>query len=292
MKPAAVFLALFLGSIAWSQSPTAPKVLIPLLAQDSHHQPIAGLTPTSLVISEDKIPVAEVSLLRGADLPLELGLVVDTSNSERSSNLEEMLKAAVVFATDALRRPEDRVFFLTFDVTPTATAWLNKEQLAGFSFNLRVGGGTALYDAVAAACKERMGPRDASKPTRRVLVVISDGDDNQSHITRDQAALEALNSGAVMFAISTGTQRSVRPGVSGEEILERWAKLTGGQFVAGLTGKNSPKIFAEILQLIDGIYYASYVSPNPKNKVREIEVKSASKEKLQLSYPRKYVDRQ
>src|ERR1700690_598223 len=282
MKPAAVaFLVVFLGSIAWTQSTPAPKALIPLLAQDSHHQPIAGLTPTSLVISEDKVPVTEVSLLHGADMPLELGLVVDTSNSEHSSNLDEILKAAVAFATDAVRGPEDRVFFLTFDVTPAATAWLNKEQLAGFSFNLRVGGGTALYDAVAAACKERMGPRDASKPTRRILVVISDGDDNQSHVTRDQAALEALNSGAVMFTLSTATQMSVRPGGSGEEILERWAKLTGGQFVVGLTSKNFPKPFAKILEFIDGMYYASYVPPNRKNKIREIEIKSAPKEKLQ-----------
>ncbi len=61
--------------------------------------------------------------------------------------------------------------------------------------------------------------------TRRVLVLISDGDDNLSHITRDEAVSEALKSGAVIFAINTGTSGMA---TRGEKIMEYMAKLTGG----------------------------------------------------------------
>ena len=67
-----------------------------------------------------------------------------------------------------------------------------------------IGGGTPLYEAVPMACKERMGPIDRHKPAaRRILVLISDGQDNQSHVTKEVAASEALRAGAVIFTIDT-----------------------------------------------------------------------------------------
>ncbi|HMK24239.1 MAG TPA: VWA domain-containing protein [Terriglobales bacterium] len=141
-------------------------------------------------MTDSKSTVTDFSLLNAADLPLELGIVIDTSNSQRGHHLEEILKAALDFVNASLRGPDDRVFFLTFDITPEATAWLGKEQLSQFALKVEIGGETALYDAVASACRNRMGPRDWTKPTRREVVVVSDGDDNQSHITRQEAVSE------------------------------------------------------------------------------------------------------
>jgi len=280
-------LALLLGTLASAENGASPKVLIPLIVTDSHQRLVSGLTPASLLIGEQKTLVTEVSLLHGADLPLELGLVIDTSSSaQNDGNFKEILGGAKDFVNDIVRGPEDRIFFLTFATKTEATGWLKKEQLGGVSLNVKMGGGTALYDSVAIACRERMGARDWNKPTRRVLIVISDGDDNLSHITRDDAASEALKSGVVMFTLST---RMSGNRVRGERILEYWARVTGGEFFTSLTRKEIPKVFARIKEMSDGMYYASYVPPASNNRVHEIEVKPAPKGKLEVSYPRRYV---
>ena len=248
-------LALLLGTLASAENGASPKVLIPLIVTDSHQRLVSGLTPASLLIGEQKTLVTEVSLLHGADLPLELGLVIDTSSSaQNDGNFKEILGGAKDFVNDIVRGPEDRIFFLTFATKTEATGWLKKEQLGGVSLNVKMGGGTALYDSVAIACRERMGARDWNKPTRRVLIVISDGDDNLSHITRDDAASEALKSGVVMFTLST---RMSGNRVRGERILEYWARVTGGEFFTSLTRKEIPKVFARIKEMSDGMYYAS-----------------------------------
>jgi Ca-activated chloride channel family protein len=279
-------LLVFLGLSGVAQESPAPRVAIPLIANGSHHRP-TSITVESLVITDQKTPVTGASLLRGADLPVELGILIDVSNSQRDAHLDDIVKAAKQFVDDIIRGPEDRVFFLTFDAMPQATAWLKKDQLQGTSVNVRVGGGTALYDALATACKQRMGPRDWRKPTRRMLVLISDGEDNLSHITRDEAVSEALKAGAVIFTINT---QSSGMSARGEKIMENWAKLTGGESFSRLSRGDLPKVLASIQELIDGIYYLSYAPPDASsNAVHEVEVKPAPKEKFELSYARKYL---
>jgi len=279
------FLLVFLGLPGVAQESAAPKVAIPLIANDSHHRPIS-VTTESLVIKDQKIPVTRASLLRGADLPVELGVLIDTSNSQRGTHPDDTLKAATQFVDEIIRGPEDRVFFLQFAATPLTTGWLKKEQLRGTTVKVGIGGGTALYDALFWACKEHMGERDWRRPTRRVLVLISDGDDNLSHITRDEAASEALRAGAVIFTINTEDYGMPLPG---ERIMEHFAMLTGGESFSGFRRKDMPKVFAGIRELMEGMYYLSYVPPNAsKSAVHEVEVKPAPKEKFRLSYARQY----
>jgi len=215
-----------------------------------------------------------------------LGVLIDTSNSQREGFLGDILKAMNQFLAETIRGPEDRVFFLTFESTPQATGWLKKEQLQTFAVPIRIGGGTALYDALAMASKERMGTRDWQKPTRRVLILITDGEDNLSYATRDEAVSEALRAGAVIFTINTTSYNGT---YKGEKIMEYWAKLTGGESFSGLSRQDMPKVFASIKEVIEDMYYLSYVPPDAlKGAVHEVEVKPARKEKFELSYARKY----
>jgi len=278
-------LLVFLGLSGVAQELAAPRVAIPLIANGSHHQP-TSIAVESLLITDQKTPVSGANLLRGADLPLELGVLIDASNSQRSVHLDDTLKAMKQFVDEIIRGPEDRVFFLKFDAIGQATGWLKKEQLQGTTIKVGIGGGTAIYDALAMASKQRMGPRDWRKPTRRVLVLISDGEDNLSHITRDVAASDALTAGAVIFTINTDSSgRSYR----GEKIMENFAKLTGGESFSQVSSKDMPKVFASVEELLDGMYYLSYVPPDAsKSAAHEVEVKPASKEKFELSYARKY----
>lgn len=278
----AILLAL-LGLSGLAQESAAPRVAIPLIANGSHHRPIS-VTVESLVITDQKIPVTGASLLRGSDLPVELGVLIDTSNSQRNAHLDDILKAMTQFVDEIVRDPEDRVFFLKFEATSQATGWMKKEQLQTYTLSIRIGGGTALYDALVMACKQRMGQRDWRKPTRRVLVLISDGEDNLSYATRDEAVSEALRAGAAIFTINT---TSYNGAYRGEKIMEYWAQLTGGESFSRLS--SMPKVFASIKEAIEGMYYLSYVPPDAsKSAVHEVEVKAAPKEKLKLSYANKY----
>lgn len=277
-------LLAFLSVPGLAQDSVAPKVALPLLATDSHHRPTT-IAVDSLVVTDEKIRVAGATLLRGTDLPLDLGIAIDESNSQREVHLDDFVSASKQLAVSLIRGPEDRVFFLTFDVSPHATGWLNKEQLERTTPKVLVGGGTAVYDAVAVACQQRMGPPVWQKPARRVLLLISDGEDNQSHVSRDDAILEALKAGTVILTINPSNAVPAR----GEDTLEKFSKLTGGESFSGFSRKDLPKVFSSIQELIDGMYYVTYVPPNPsKNALHEIEIKRASKEKFELSYPRKY----
>jgi len=151
-------LLLFFGTFAVAQEPT-PRATISLIVHGSHDMP-ASITTESLVIKDGKSLVSGASLLRGADLPLELGILIDNSNSQRGAHLDDIIKEAKQLADSLIRGPDDRAFFLTFDVESHATNWLNKEDLKGVTFKLGIGGGTALYDAINVACTQRMGPRD------------------------------------------------------------------------------------------------------------------------------------
>jgi Ca-activated chloride channel homolog len=131
-----------------------------------------------------------------------------------------------------------------------------------------------------------MGPREWQKPTRRILVLISDGEDNQSHITREEAASEALKAGAVVFAIDTELS-----GMSykGAKVMQTFAKLTGGEYFGQVDKNGAPKVFATMKQMMDRMYYLRYVLPDPsEGAVHEVEIKRATKEKSNLSYARKY----
>lgn len=281
-------VALLLAFVSLSgvaQESATPRTTIPLIASDSHHRPVS-LTVESLVITDQKIPVAVTNLLRGADLPVELGVLIDASSSQRSPDFAEILKAAKEFVAQIIRGREDRVFLLQFAATPQATEWLTREQFQNATFKVSIGGETALYDALAMACKERMGPLDRQKPTRRIVVLISDGQDTLSHITGDEAASDALRAGTLIFTIDTGLS-----GISsrGGRIMQTLAEVTGGESFNQVGGKDAPKVFANIKAMIEGMYYLTYVPPNvSKSAVHEVEVKRSPKDKFKLSCARKY----
>ena len=97
----------FLAFVAWTaaaQESAAPRVAIPLIVSDSHHRP-TSVTVESLVITDQKTPVTGASLVRGADLPVELGVLIDASGSQRSADLADILKAARQFSAQIIRAP-------------------------------------------------------------------------------------------------------------------------------------------------------------------------------------------
>jgi VWFA-related protein len=273
-----VFVCTFACAVPGQDTPPA-KVIIPILIQDFHHHPAINITREDLVIRQHKLAVTNFTLMPTTNLPLRLGILIDTSNSERGG-VQYLFEAAGDFARDMLRGTDDRVFFGSFNVKLLSTPWLDRGGIEHVAPQHAPGEGTAIYDAIQEACKQ-MGDPDRNQPARRVLVVISDGDDNQSHVSRLQATAEAVRSGTVIF----GMFAVPGPYLSGpgEKVMEDLAKQTGGETVSSLT-REAPKGLAKISELIRGLYLLIYV-PISDPRSGEVEVKSATGEKLHFSIP-------
>jgi VWFA-related protein len=137
--------------------------------------------------------------------------VLDTSNSIRD-RLKFEQDAAIDFIFNAIRRGRDQAFLMTFDDGPQLIKGFTGDtgELRDTILKQRAGGGTSLYDAIYAASQELLNnsplPPGPNPDVRRVLVVISDGDDNSSKRSRGAAIEMAQRAGVIIYSISTSTQ--------------------------------------------------------------------------------------
>jgi Ca-activated chloride channel family protein len=160
-------------------------------------------------------------------LPLRVGLLVDASNSVRDRFKFEQ-ESATAFLNQSIRPKYDQAFVIGFDVTPEVTQDFtdNAEKLGRGVREMRPGGGTAMFDAVYFACRDKLLKVPQTGPLRKAIILLSDGDDNQSHVTREEAIEMAQRAGVIIYTISTnvmgGDQR-------GDKILQRIADATGGR---------------------------------------------------------------
>ena len=168
------------------------------------------------------------------DLPLRIGMLVDTSNSIRDRIKFEQ-DASVNFLFSVLRRGRDEAFVMTFDDEPqvvqafTGDAGLLRDQI----MQTRAGGGTAIYDAIYDACQNQLShpprpPGDQPDIVRRVMILISDGDDNLSTHTRSEAIEMAQRTSVVIYTISTSTQWIQLSQTDPDKLASRKTHLTEG----------------------------------------------------------------
>jgi Ca-activated chloride channel family protein len=160
-----------------------------------------------------------------SNLPLRLAILIDTSNSIRDRFRFEQ-EAAVGFL-NSLMRPEDKAVVVSFDTSAELVADLTNdtETLDKAIRDLRPGGGTAMYDAILFACRDKLMQDQPRHKFRRAMVVISDGNDNESRYTRDQALEMAQKADVVVYTISTNDMRLPS---DGDKVLKYFAAETGG----------------------------------------------------------------
>jgi Ca-activated chloride channel family protein len=213
-----------------------------------HDKLVTDLNKEDFKVFDNGMQQEITSFSQPTDLPLRIGLLLDTSNSIRS-RLKFEQDAAINFLFDALRRDKDQAFLMTFDEGPQIIKDFtgDSDALRDTILNQRAGGGTALYDTVYEASQRLLSksplPPGPNPDLRRVLVVISDGDDNSSNRSRDAAVEMAQRAGVIIYAISTSTQwvdigddRNPSKRVSrkyakdeGDHVLDELAKETGGR---------------------------------------------------------------
>src|SRR5579883_613102 len=148
---------------------------------------ITDLGKDDFEIFEAKKPQNILSFTAESDLPLRLAILVDTSNSIRD-RFRFQQEAAIDFV-NAVMRPVDKTMVVGFDNTAQLVADLTEDRgkLEKAIRDMRPGGGTALYDAIFFACRDKLMMDQPHDKFRRALVLLSDGDDNNSTHTREQA---------------------------------------------------------------------------------------------------------
>ena len=186
---------------------------------------VTNLTKEDFEIKEEKKEQQILEFVAESDLPLRLGILVDSSNSVRD-RFKFQQEAAVEFVNSVVR-PEDKAIVVSYDSGAELVADLtgNTEVLAKAIRSLRPGGGTALYEAIYFACRDKLMQDQPRHRFRRAMVVLGDGDDNASRYTRDQALEMAQKADVVVYTISTNNSKIEQ---EGDKVLRYFASETGG----------------------------------------------------------------
>lgn len=179
------------------------------------------------ILDNNKPPTQIINFEAQTDLPLRVGLLIDASNSIRDRFLFEQ-QAAGEFLRQIVRPQSDKAFVLAFDevseVTQDFSSDLDK-LVAGIQM-IRPGGGTAMWDAVYYACRDKLMKEKNTTPVRRAIILVSDGDDNQSRVLRQEAIEMAQRAEVIIYTISTNLSNIHD---TGDHNLQVLAEATGGR---------------------------------------------------------------
>ncbi len=236
---------------------TVNEVNVVFTVTDKHGHYVRDLKKDNFKVLDDNKPAAEIRSFRAeANLPLEVGLLVDASNSVRDRFKFEQ-EAATEFLNQTIRPKYDQAFVIGFDVTPEVTQDFtdSTEKLSVGVRSLRPGGGTAMYDALYFACRDKLMKAQHNGPVRRAIILLSDGDDNQSHVTREEAIEMAQRADVIVYTISTNLSGA---GHHGDKVLERIAEATGGRAYVPFQINEVANAFAAIQEELRSQYAIAY----------------------------------
>ena len=221
---------------------------------------ITDLGKDDFLVVENKRPQTIAEFSAESDLPLRIAILVDTSNSIRDRFRFEQ-QAAVDFITSVIRPRQDKAMIVSFDSSAELVSDLIDEpdKLAQAIRSLRPGGGTALYDALYYACRDKLQLDKPKYRFRRAVVIVSDGDDNQSRVSRDQALEMAQKADAVIYCISTNISRIES---DGDKVLKYLARETGGQSFFPFKAEDLAQSFENIANELRH-QYAIFYRPDP-----------------------------
>jgi Ca-activated chloride channel family protein len=266
------------------------EVNVLFIATDRHGKFVRNLNQDDFSIFDDHKPVQSIlNFRRETDLPIELGLLMDVSGSVQGRFGFEK-DAATGFLQHIIRPGYDRAFIVGFNKESHLTQDFTDQVplLAAGVQRLSNGGGTALYDAIYKACQEKL-LRDhpqSDHPMRKAIVILSDGEDNQSEHTRAQAIEMAQRAEVLVYAISTDDSGLI---LRGDKVLEDLASATGGRAFFPYKMKDITHSFAAIEDELRSQYDVSYKPSDfdADGRYHSIEI-TAVKKDLQVRARRGY----
>jgi len=240
---------------------------------------VTDLAKEDFLITEEKKPQQIVEFVAETDLPLRLAVLIDTSNSIRD-RFRFQQEAAVEFVNSVMR-PQDKAVVVSFDSGPELVADLTGDvsKLTQAIRSLRPGGGTSFYDAIFMACREKLQQDQPRHKFRRALIVLSDGDDNNSRYSRDQALEMAQKADVVLYAISTNNSGAEK---DGDKVLRYFTRETGGLVFFPFKVQDLAQSFENIANELRHQYNLLY-RPEPAKTdglFHEVDIKVKSRKDL------------
>ena len=277
--PAMVSLIWFIPALLHSQvlvdnqSPTAfipaltmhkqvQEVSLLLTVTDRQGHLVHNLTSSDFTIHDNgELPKRITYFERQADLPLRVAILIDTSGSVTDSFTFEQ-KAAAIFLSNILRPKSDLALIIGFNNTPLLVqpATNNTGLLSLMIHSLQIRGETAVFDAVSMASQELGKINDAS-PARRVIVLITDGEDNSSHLNLQQAIEIAQRNDCFVYVLQVRTFITSESEAA-DHAMGELSKATGGQVMSADNGKKLVRAFSTIEKDLRSQYAIGYTPAN------------------------------
>lgn len=260
---------------------------------DKHNKFIKDLKQSEFKILDNNRPPKQImNFSAETDLPLRVGLLIDASNSIRDRFLFEQ-DAAIEFLHQIIRPRTDKAFVLAFDevwdLTQDFTGDLDK--LTKGVRVIRPGGGTALWDAVFYACRDKLMKERETGPVRKAIILVSDGDDNQSRVLRQEAIEMAQRAGVIVYTISTNLSNNPD---EGDRSLKMLAEATGGQAFFPFKLQDVANAFHDIHEELRSQYSVFYKPDNfdANGQFRPIQIVADNKKFKVRAKKGYYVPRQ
>ena len=222
---------------------------------------VTDLEKQNLKVSEDSKLQTITNFTRETDLPLTIAILIDTSTSIRDRFKFEQ-QAAIDFLYRTLRPKKDKALLITFDsaIELVQDYTDNAEVLAKAIRQVRPGGGTKMFDGIYLACQEKL----KAEAGRKVLILISDGDDNLSLETLTGTLEMAQKSDVSIYTISTNSSGFF--GITApkaDKVLKRLADDTGGRAFFPFKAEDLSESFQDISAELRSQYSVAYRSSNP-----------------------------
>jgi VWFA-related protein len=223
---------------------------------------VTNLKKDDFKVFEDEKSQGITNFSSETNLPLTISLLVDTSGSIRDKlKFEE--DAAIEFFYSTLQRGKDKALVIAFDSLAELLQDFtdDPEKLADKIRKIRAGGGTALYDAIYLAVNQKLAGQDG----RRIVILITDGDDNSSRVSLTETLEAAQRNDVTIYAISTnsaaffGSKEQER----GDKTLKRFAEETGGKAFFPLKIEDLASSFLDIHDELRAQYQIGYRPTNP-----------------------------
>jgi Ca-activated chloride channel homolog len=254
---------------------------------DRRHKFVTDLNIDDFKVYEDGKQQPILFFSRQTDLPLRIGMLLDTSNSIRE-RLHFEKDAAIDFLYNVIRRGKDQAFVMTFDNDPEVIQDYTEDlgQLSSVIQQQNAGGGTALNDAIYMACQKLRNPPPATgsdRSVRRVIVLISDGDDNLSDHAESDAIEMADKNNVAIYSISTNNEwvslDTPTPQklllTEGDKVLQQFSDETGGRVFFPYRVDDLAQSFLDIGNELRSQYLIGYTPSygKPDGQYHTIEVR-------------------
>lgn len=296
----AALLPVAIALLAQQPAPATPTPQRPIIvrvervpvlftALDRKERFVTDLSRDEIHVFDNKKKQEILEFTKETDLPLRIGLLIDASNSVRERFKFEQ-EAAIEFLNSVLRPKTDRAMVLSFDTNAEVVQDFTDDlgKLSEAIHSLRPGGGTAMYDAIYHAVRDKLMAEEPGGGVRRTIILISDGDDNQSRGSREDTLAMAQRGEVTIFAISTNRgnpEQAEKSGTKpaggeqpGDRVLRRFAEETGGRVFFPFKAADLNTSFERIGQELRSQYALLYRPNTPRDgSFHSIEVVSQRK---------------